>query len=94
MFGADGKKTYRYEKADLDEPLLQKIADRTGGRYFRAGDPKSLAVLFQQINLLEKSDPQASESRTVRNLHIWFTGPALALAICYVLLITFIVRLP
>jgi Ca-activated chloride channel family protein len=90
----DGKKTYRYEKADLDEELLQIIAARTGGTYFRAGNPESLSVLFRQIDELEKSQPQILETRSVQNQAHATAIPVLLLAICYAVLTISIVRLP
>lgn len=94
VIAQDGKKTYRYEKADLDEALLQKIADSTGGKYFRATDPKSLAQLFAQINQLERSDPKTIETRTVRSRAQTFLFPALTLSIAGLFLLTSIRRSP
>lgn len=39
----------------IDEPLMQKIANETGGRYFRATNNKSLAAIYTEINKLEKT---------------------------------------
>ncbi len=39
----------------LDEELLRRIADRTGGRYFRATDSRSLAGIFSEIDRLERT---------------------------------------
>ena len=39
----------------IDEALLKKIADETGGRYFRARDKEGLKETYQQINSFEKS---------------------------------------
>jgi Ca-activated chloride channel family protein len=94
FFTPEGKKTYRYEEADIDEPLLKRIAESTGGRYFRASDPKSMADLFDQINRLEKSEPQVVETRSFTGLYSRFAGPAFAIGFCYVLLTILIVRLP
>ncbi len=90
----DGKKSYRYEKADLDENLLVQIALKTGGKYFRASDPQSLAGLFQQINTLEKSAPRTIESRSILPRSSLPAMPALFIALCYIILTTIIVRLP
>ncbi|HET7599439.1 MAG TPA: VWA domain-containing protein, partial [Gemmatimonadales bacterium] len=48
---------YRYEilPVKIDEALLKEIADKTGGRYFRAKDSEALSRIFQQIDRLEKS---------------------------------------
>lgn len=47
----------RYEMVPvrIDEVLLRDIADRTGGRYFRATDGAALERIFRQIDQLEKS---------------------------------------
>ena len=90
----DGKKTYHYEKADLDESLLKTIAARTGGSYFRATDPESLSLLFRQIDRLEKSDPQILELTTIHSLSHTLAMPVLVVMICYLLLTMSIVRLP
>lgn len=39
----------------IDEDLLKKIADSTGGQYFRAVDKDSLEKIFKTIDSLEKS---------------------------------------
>ena len=39
----------------IDEPLLQSIADMTGGKYFRATDNKSLANIYSEIDQMEKT---------------------------------------
>lgn len=39
----------------LDEDLLRKIANETGGRYFRARDKEGLINTYRQIDTLEKS---------------------------------------
>jgi Ca-activated chloride channel family protein len=48
---------FRYEvlPVKIDEVLLKEIADKTGGRYFRAKDSEALTRIFQQIDQLEKS---------------------------------------
>jgi len=40
----------------LDEELLREIADRTGGRFFRATDADALAGIFAEIDRLEKTE--------------------------------------
>lgn len=52
-----GLKGYQYEMlpVQIDEELLQEIANRTGGKYFRAKDAESLARIFQQVDHLERT---------------------------------------
>jgi Ca-activated chloride channel family protein len=50
--------------AEVDEELLQEIATRTGGRFFRATDSDSLRQVFGEIDRLETSPLEVR--RTVR----------------------------
>lgn len=66
--------------ADLDEGTLAKIAEMTGGRYFRARDARGLASVYADIDRME---PVAGEplylSPTV-TLFQWPLGAALVLS--------------
>jgi len=46
---------YQNVKVDIDEDMLTKIAQLTGGKYFRAVNTESLANVYQEIDLLEKT---------------------------------------
>ena len=41
-------------RAEVDEPMLQAIAEATGGKYFRATDRESLAGIYEEIDRLER----------------------------------------
>ena len=45
----------------LDEKLLIKMADETGGNYYRAKDTESFEEIFDKINELEKTKLEARE---------------------------------
>lgn len=47
---------YVMQQLDLDEDLLRKIADRTGGQYFRATEAEGLRRVFATIDSLEKTE--------------------------------------
>lgn len=53
---ADNTFQYGRVQVEIDEALLQEIADVTGGRYFRATDNQKLAEIYDEINKLEKTD--------------------------------------
>ena len=52
----NGKFQYGLTKVEIDEELLQTIADDTGGSYFRATDTKKLKDIYEEINKLEKTE--------------------------------------
>ena len=41
---------------EIDEKMLRAIADKTGGRYFRATDDKTLTQVYREIDALERSE--------------------------------------
>ena len=55
--------------ADLDEDTLQKIAEQTGGKYFRATSPKSLENIYHYIDKMAKV---SQEQKTVRPQHEYY----------------------
>ena len=50
--------TFRYgrQQVEIDEKLLEEIAEVTGGKYFRATNNKKLAEIYKEINKLEKTE--------------------------------------
>ena len=50
-----GEKVYQRMEVKIDEDLLRKIANMTGGSYFRATDTKALEKIFHQIDSMEKT---------------------------------------
>ena len=46
---------YQDMPVEIDEGILQKIAETTGGKYFRATDNNSLIQIYKEIDKLEKS---------------------------------------
>ena len=47
---------YRQYEGGFDEDLLKRIAQSTGGQYYRAMDAKALGSIFNTINELEKTE--------------------------------------
>ena len=47
---------------EIDEELLTKMADITGGQYFRATDEEALKSIYDKINSMEKSEVQVMET--------------------------------
>ena len=55
-YNADGSFRYGMRQVEIDEKLLQEIADVTGGKYFRATDNEKLEAIYDEINKLEKTE--------------------------------------
>jgi len=72
--------------ADLDENTLKYIADQTGGRYFRARDPRQLQAVYQNINELEPLPQEAEIFRPVKELFFYPLTLAVALSLFWALL--------
>ena len=51
----DGRTELMQTRVNIDEATLRKIADKTGGQYFRATDNASLARIYAQIDKLERT---------------------------------------
>ncbi len=51
-----GDLVFNEVEVKIDEPVLREIAQTTGGKYFRATSNQSLREVYNEINLLEKSD--------------------------------------
>jgi Ca-activated chloride channel family protein len=62
-----------------DEVALQRVAERTGGRYYRANDPEALNRVMDQIDQAERIDVRVGETREYRELYPYFLAPALLL---------------
>ena len=82
--------------ADLDEKTLTAIAEKTGGRYFRARDTEQLQKIYALLDRLEPVEREHDVYRPVTELYIWPLGLALAGALLLMLreLLTRLRRLP
>jgi Ca-activated chloride channel family protein len=76
---ADGNTQIVMTKSDVDVDLLQKIADETGGHFYRATDTDSLKNIYSQIDTLVKSTQTLHRYETAQDVFAWALIPALAL---------------
>ena len=56
-----GNYIYDYQAVEIDEKTLTKIADNTGGKYFRATNNNKLKEIYQEINALETAKIETIE---------------------------------
>jgi Ca-activated chloride channel family protein len=69
---------YQPMRADLDEDLLKKIAEMTGGHYFRAAEAVSLKKTYAQIDAMEKQKVETNVFEDWQELFPWFAAPGFA----------------
>ncbi len=72
-------KRYVQANIEIDEGVMKRIADITGGLFFRARDPESLHQIYQKINELEKTEVKVKEYRSFEEYFHLFLIPALIL---------------
>ncbi len=69
---------------NLDEETLNAIAEKTGGKYFRARDPQELQEIYAEIDRLEPI-PEEQTFRPTRSLLHWPLSAALVLSLLMML---------
>lgn len=80
---------------EIDEKILQAIADKTHGQYFRATDKAKLKAIYDQINKLEKSKVEISEYTTYHELFLlWVLAGIVLLLLEFLLSNLVLKRLP
>jgi Ca-activated chloride channel family protein len=88
-FGNTIYRTYHGEEVitKLDAPLLEQIAQMTGGRYFPAESSEALINAYAEINRLTKGELKETKRKMRYQEHYaWFAVPALFLLLLDLLL--------
>jgi Ca-activated chloride channel homolog len=63
-----GRKVYQPVDVDIDEDTLTKVAQKTGGRYFRADSAETLNRIYQEIDRMEKTDAKIKKFQQYQEL--------------------------
>ena len=91
----DGRSELRQMEVSIDEALLQKIADKTHGQYFRATDHAGLNKIYEAIDKLERTTIQDNQFTQYHERYAGFVIAALVLLVAAFLLRgTLLRRLP
>jgi Ca-activated chloride channel family protein len=91
----DGRTELMQISVSIDETLLRRIAEKTGGQYFRATDNASLKKIYAQIDKLERTAIEENRFTEYRQFYGWFVAAAMALvALAFALRGTLLRRLP
>jgi len=73
--------SHQISNNELDEATLTAIADKTGGRYFRARDIAGLEAIYQLLDELEPASQDSEVFRPVRELYAWPLAGALLISV-------------
>ena len=79
-------------KNEIDEETLMFIANKTGGKFFRATDIKALESIYNEIDTLERSEIEVKEYSNYTEIYIWILFPALILGLFIEIYKRFILR--
>ena len=74
-----GRRVKTMQYFELDEELLQAIADTTDGQYFNVRDAGAMDAVFETIDALEKTEIESRERVLYRELFGWILLPAVGL---------------
>jgi Ca-activated chloride channel family protein len=74
-------KRYIYLPNEIDEEGLRKIAEKTGGKYFRARSEKELEDIYTKIDELERTEIKVKEYVQYKELFSTFVYFGLGLLI-------------
>jgi Ca-activated chloride channel family protein len=77
--GPAGKVQRVTMKVEIDEQLLQEVAESTDGRYYRATSSEELREIFAAIDELEKTEIESKVRILYSELFYWLLLPALLL---------------
>jgi Ca-activated chloride channel homolog len=77
---------YQPMPVNIDEDVLRRIADLTGGKYFRATDRRSLDAIYREIDKMEKTEIKVKEYTRYSELFPFFAGAALLLTLVQIVL--------
>lgn len=75
--------------SDLDEDTLKYIAEKTGGRYFRATNADALRKIYEMLDELEPVSSGSTTVRPVTELYIWPLAAAFAISLLWALISLF-----
>jgi Ca-activated chloride channel family protein len=86
VFMGGRKVGYQQQPVDIDEDTLQKIADKTGGKYYRADNAERFRQIYAEIDKLEKTEAVINKFAQFDELFPWFVTCGLALLLVEVAL--------
>jgi len=86
VFIGGRKVGYQQVTVDVDEDTLQKIAQMTGGQYYRADNAERFREIYAEIDKLEKTEAVINKYTQFKELFPWFVSCGLVLLLLEVVL--------
>lgn len=87
--------SYENMKVEIDEKSLEKIAEATGGKYFRATNKNALKGIFAEIDKLEKSRIAVESHKHLDDAYQpWALALLIILTLCAVIRYTVLRTIP
>jgi len=77
---------YQMVPVDIDEDTLGKIAQMTGGKYYRADNTQRFQAIYAEIDQLEKTEVDIKKFAHHDELFAWLIAPGIGLLLLEVLL--------
>lgn len=74
---ADGRWVVRSLESNIDTETLREIAEKTGGKFFEAENASKLKEIFDQIDEMERTETEVSETNYYDELAHFLIVPAL-----------------
>jgi len=76
-----GRRGYQMVPVDIDDDTLAKMAEKTGGKYFRADSSETLRNIYAEIDRLEKTEVEVKKYQHYKELFHWFAFGGLGLVL-------------
>jgi len=83
---SDGQYLFGLARVEIDEQLLQQIAQMTGGQYYRALSEEGLEEIYNEIDRLEKTEIEVTVFRRYQELFHFLVVAAMLCLVLEILL--------
>lgn len=83
---SDGQYMFGLARVEIDEALLEQIAEMTGGKYYRALSEQGLEDIYDEIDRLEKTEIEVTVFKRYQELFHVFVWIAMLILVLEVLL--------
>jgi len=81
-----GETVYQWIPVDVDEDTLQKIAQMTSGKYYRADNAEKFQAIYAEIDKQEKTEAEVKKFTHHQELFGWLIPPGLGLLLLEIIL--------